>query len=93
LSVLVVADSPTLRESLAGLLGVWQHGVELADDGPGGVGKGLTWRPDAAIIDLDLPQDALHVANQLRHGLGNGVLLVALGNLAHVGDRNSGFDA
>jgi DNA-binding response OmpR family regulator len=94
--VLVVEDSPALRESLRVLLQLWGHRVEVAGDGLAGVRLGLEWRPEAGIIDLDLPLlGGLEVARRLREGLGEAVLLIALTGLIQAEERvrEAGFDA
>ena len=94
--VLVVEDSPALRESLRVLLGLWGHRVEVAGDGLAGVRLGLEWRPEAGIIDLDLPHlGGLEAARRLRDGLGQAVPLIALTGLVQAEDRmrGAGFDA
>jgi DNA-binding response OmpR family regulator len=86
--VLVVADSPALRESLRVPLELWGHRVEVAGAGLSGVRRGIEWHPEAGIIDPDLPRlDGLEVARRLRDGLGGGVLLVALSGDRRAGDR------
>ena len=96
--VLVVDYSPAVRESLRVLLELWGHQVEVAEDGPTGVRKGLEWHPEAGIIDLGLPElDGLEVARRLRAALGCRVRLIALTGLPPVEGRlrarEAGFDA
>jgi DNA-binding response OmpR family regulator len=95
--VLVVEDNPDCRASLDGLLGLNGFGVEVAADGPQGVAKALTCRPDAAVIDIGLPGlNGFEVARQVRAALGPGVFLVALtaydGDECRVRGLASGFD-
>jgi CheY-like chemotaxis protein len=69
-----------------------------AADGLQGVEKGLSWRPDAAVVDIGLPlMDGFEVARRLRQALGNHVLLIALTAYREPAYRirafRSGFDA
>ena len=65
--VLVIEDHPDGRESLRVLLGLWGYQVEVASDGLVGVEKALSWRPDAAIVDINLPVlDGHEAARRIR---------------------------
>jgi two-component system, sensor histidine kinase len=95
--VLVVEDHPDGRESLRLLLGLWGHQVEVAGDGMLGVEKALSWRPDAAIVDINLPLlDGHEVARRIRAELGSEVVLIALTAYGQLEDREralrAGFD-
>jgi CheY-like chemotaxis protein len=77
--VLIVEDQPDSRDMLAELLKLWGFEVEAAGDGLQGVQKALSWRPNAAVVDIGLPLlDGYEVARQVRASLGENILLVAL---------------
>ncbi len=92
--VLVVEDSRDGRESLALLLRMLGHRVDVAEDGPRGVEVALAGRPEVALIDIGLPKlDGYEVASRVRAGLGGGVLLVALTGYGQPEDRERAADA
>jgi CheY-like chemotaxis protein len=92
--VLVVEDNPDCRESLRLLLEVVGFEVQTAEDGGQGVEKALAWRPDAAVVDIGLPQlDGCGVARCIREGLGRRVLLIALSGYAQALDRKRSLEA
>jgi DNA-binding response OmpR family regulator len=77
--VLLVEDDDHLRVALRLLLEDRGHTVEEADDGLEGVRKALAWRPDVAVVDVELPLvDGYGLARRVRAALGDGVRLIAL---------------
>jgi DNA-binding response OmpR family regulator len=65
--VLVVEDNPDGREALRILLDIQGFAVEAAPDGEQGVQKALSWKPDAAVVDIGLPLlDGFEVARRVR---------------------------
>lgn len=65
--VLIVEDNADARESLQVLLRLAGHEVEAAEDGPSGLKKVETFRPDVALIDLGLPgMDGYDLVRALR---------------------------
>ena len=92
--VLIVEDSVETRTSLRVLLEVWGYEVEEAADGLEGVLKAAARRPDAAVVDLDVPiYDGFGVARRLREAYGGSVRLVALSGLDQADRaREAGFD-
>ncbi len=92
--VLVIEDNPDGREILRLLLGMWGHHVEMEEDGPRGLGKALSWRPEVAIVDIGLPLlNGYEVARRVRAALGRGVLLIALTGYGSPEDRALAFAA
>jgi two-component system response regulator MprA len=78
LRILLVEDNPDGRETLQRLLTLLGHEVTAAADGETGLRMGLDTRPDAAIIDINLPRmDGCEVAEGLRRRLGEAVRLIA----------------
>ena len=94
LRVLVVDDHDPIRIGLRRLLEGQGHLVEQADDGLDGVRKALAWKPDVAVVDLEMPiVDGYGVARRVRQALGAGVRLIALtGHDDASGALAAGFD-
>jgi len=95
--VLIIEDNPDGRESLEFLVRLWGFEVQVAQDGLAGLGKALDWKPDIAIVDINLPLlDGYEVARRVRSALDGHVYLVAL--TANGGSENrrlaleAGFD-
>ena len=96
--ILIVEDNRDGRDSLALLLGILGHRVDVAEDGLRGVEVGVAVRPQIALVDIGLPKlDGYEVAAQLKKSLGQSVLLVALTGHSQPEDRQraveAGFDA
>ena len=92
--ILIVEDNRDGRESLALLLGMLGHRVDVAEDGRRGIEVALAVRPEIALIDIGLPKlDGYQVAAQLRTGLGQGVLLIALTGHSQPEDRKRSLEA
>jgi two-component system, sensor histidine kinase len=96
--VLIVEDSADIRAVLQLLLQSWGHEVEAAADGLCGVQRALAWRPEVAVVDIDLPLlDGYQVAQHVRAALGAEVFLIALtggaGPEARMRATLAGFDA
>ncbi len=92
--VLVVEDNPDGRISLCTYLGLLGHRVDAAADGEEGVAKGLAGRPEVAVIDIGLPgMDGFQVAERLREGLGQAILLVAHTGYGQPEDKRRGMQA
>ena len=98
--VLVIEDSPDIRDSLAMLMSVWKHEVSFAEDGADGVVRALAEQPDIALIDIGLPGlDGYQVASAIRDSgsaWAKQVKLVALTGYGQSSDRDralaAGFD-
>ena len=96
--VLVVDDLPDARESLRLLLEIDGHEVAVAADGPEGMRKLESFRPQAAFIDIGLPgMNGYTLARELRAAAGKGIELIALTGYGGEEDRRAareaGFDA
>ena len=77
----LIADGLADRcDALRVLLTLWGHKVTVASDGPAALATAATFRPDAALLDLDLPGlDGFAVARRLRRSRAlDGVLLLAV---------------
>jgi CheY-like chemotaxis protein len=65
--ILVVDDHTDSAESLAKLLELAGHEVQVARDGPHALAAALSWRPEFILLDLGLPaMDGYEVATRLR---------------------------
>ena len=87
--VLVVGEEADAVDSLAMLLRVEGHSVEVAHGGEEAIAKAATFKPHIVLLDLNLPVlDGYDVARRIRQtdGLGE-TTLVALTNYAHDSDR------
>ena len=87
--VLVVEDNVDSAQSLAKLLKLFGHDVQLAYDGPSGLQAAQTMRPDVVLLDIGLPGlTGLEVAEQIRQQSAlNGMMLVALTGYGQDSDR------
>jgi CheY-like chemotaxis protein len=97
LRVLVVEDYPDAGESLAMLLRLYGHEVEVAPDGATALQMARGSRPNVLLVDIGLPgEDGYAVAKRLRGLLPAKPLLIALTGYGQARDcqrsRDEGFD-
>jgi signal transduction histidine kinase/CheY-like chemotaxis protein len=98
LRVLVVDDNRDGAETLAELVEMFGHAVEIADDGPAALATARARRPDVVLCDIGLPgMSGYDVARALRADPANAaVQLVAVSGYAQPGDlrraAEAGFD-
>lgn len=80
LRVLVIDDNQDVAESIAILLQIFGHQVEIAADAPQGLNIAQRFKPDVVLLDIGLPgMDGYELAKQLRMLFpGREVLLIAL---------------
>jgi two-component system CheB/CheR fusion protein len=96
--VLVVDDSVDSAETMARLLRMGGHHVQVALDGASALDAAATFVPDIVLLDIGLPgMDGYQVGRQLRHVPGMAEkLIVALTGYGQEQDRNrsreAGFD-
>ncbi len=96
--VLVVDDNVDTAESLALLLRLRGHEVEVAHDGPAALEKAGSFHPEVVLLDIGLPGlDGYQVASRLRRRRRTArALLVALTGYGQEEDRSrarqAGFD-
>jgi len=65
--ILVVDDHADYAESVAKLLELLGHEVQVASDGPHAIASALLWQPDFILLELGLPgMDGYQVAARLR---------------------------
>jgi signal transduction histidine kinase/CheY-like chemotaxis protein len=80
LRFLVVDDEADARESLAALLALEGHEVQVAADGAAGIAQLAQMRPDVALVDIGLPgMDGYEVARRARAHDGRLVLIAVTG--------------
>jgi signal transduction histidine kinase/CheY-like chemotaxis protein len=95
--VLIVEDNEDAAESLAELLELWGYTPLIACDGREGLELVRRELPDAAILDLGLPEmDGYELASRIRKEFGPRMPLVALSGYGQQGAREAsqraGFD-
>jgi signal transduction histidine kinase/DNA-binding response OmpR family regulator len=96
--VLVVDDNRDAAESMAVLLRMEGHVVDVAHDGPAALEAVQALRPNAVLLDIGLPGiDGYHVAERIRSMPGGaGLLLIATSGYDQDQHRNramrTGFD-
>ncbi len=93
--VLLIEDNQDGREMLTGLLRLWGHQVEEADDGPGGLTAIRRQPPDVALVDIGLPDlDGYELARQVRAAPGGDrVVLIAVTGYGQPQDRRRAVEA
>jgi signal transduction histidine kinase len=98
LRVLVVDDNIDAANSIARLLRLRSHFVQMAHDGPEALEAASKQRPDAVLLDLGLPQiNGYEVARRLRETNGDRrLLLIAVSGYGSEANRQQaeevGFD-
>jgi CheY-like chemotaxis protein len=96
--IVVIDDNQDAAESLAMLLRLKGHDVQIAYDGNSGLELALESEPDCVLVDIGLPGiNGYEVAKRLRAHDGNGrTLLIALTGYGQQEDRarsqQAGFD-
>jgi PAS domain S-box-containing protein len=96
--ILLADDNRDAAESLAILLRLEGHQVELAHDGQAALAKFAEQQPDVALLDIGMPmQNGYEVARQIRATpRGGEVMLIAVTGRAQDSDkaqsREAGFD-
>ncbi len=89
--ILIVEDSPALRQSLARLLQAELYDVVQAIDGVDGLQKASLCQPDLIIMDVNMPRmDGLSALQRLREFSAVPVLLLSVRNSQN--DRVIGLD-
>jgi CheY-like chemotaxis protein/two-component sensor histidine kinase len=93
--VLVVEDNVDAAESLATLLRVWGHDVQVVHDGLDAVEAARQHPPEVVLLDIGLPGlDGYQVARRLREDVGlDSSLLVAMTGYGQPEDRRRSREA
>src|SRR3712207_9278216 len=91
--VLVVDDDPAVRDSLRRSLAFEGYTVTNAADGEEALAAVATQRPDAVVLDLQMPRlDGLETCRRLR-AAGEDVPILMLTARDRTSDRVTGLDA
>ncbi|HEX7624372.1 MAG TPA: response regulator, partial [Anaeromyxobacteraceae bacterium] len=92
--VLVVDDNHDAAESLADIVKMMGHDVEIAYDGPSAIEKARAFLPDIVLCDIGLPgMSGYEVAKALRAEGMNGMLLIAVSGYAQPEDVKQAVEA
>ncbi len=96
-TVLVVDDNRDAAETLAQIVELLGHRVDVAHDGAEALAKADAQRPDVVLCDIGLPgMDGYEVARRLRARRGGAIRLVAVSGYAQPEDlalaSEAGFD-
>jgi len=84
--VLIVEDTPTQAEVARALLRDLGHEIRVAETGAAAVAEALAWRPDAILMDIELPDfSGFEAMRRLRaEGLETAIIVVtAHGSVNH----------
>jgi CheY-like chemotaxis protein len=92
--VLVVEDNADAAETLAELIRMLGHPVEIAHDGAAAIEKARANPPSVVLCDIGLPgMNGYEVANALRAAGNNGMQLFAVSGYAHPADVQRAIEA
>jgi signal transduction histidine kinase/ActR/RegA family two-component response regulator len=93
--VLVVEDNVDAADSLATLLRLWGHEVEVVHDGLEALEVARAYQPEVVLLDIGLPGlDGYQVAERLRGEVGlRNALLVAMTGYGQPEDRQRSHEA
>jgi PAS domain S-box-containing protein len=93
--VLVADDNQDAADSLAMILEMAGHDVRVVHDGRSALSVAHSFRPDAVLLDIGMPQlNGYEVARALRkQPWGIGLILIALTGWGQDGDRQQAVDA
>jgi CheY-like chemotaxis protein len=96
--ILVIDDNEDAARSMAKLLRMLGHEVDLAYDGPSGIDAARSFRPDVVLLDIGMPgMNGYEVAARLRQEEGcRDALIIAASGYGQEEDRRrsreAGFD-
>jgi two-component system CheB/CheR fusion protein len=93
--VLVVDDNEDAAESLAALLRLFGHEVDVAFDGEQALTRAAEVRPDIVLLDLGMPRmDGHEVARRMRAApWGGRMKIIALSGFGDDADRERSLEA
>ena len=92
--VLIVDDNKDAAESLADLVRIFGHAVDVAYDGPSAIEKAHANPPDVVLCDIGLPgMSGYEVAQTLRASAVQGVQLIAVNGYAQPEDVKRAVEA
>ena len=91
--IVLVEDYPDARLALQQLLEMRGHDVVCAPDGRRGLELVLSWRPDVALVDIDLPDmNGYELAAKIRASKVH-PMLIAVSGFGREQDRKQALDA
>jgi PAS domain S-box-containing protein len=95
LAILVVDDNVDAAVSMAMLLRMAGHEVEIEHSGPPALARALAMPPDVMLLDIGLPgMSGYEVARQLRaHPIGKGPRIIAMTGYGQDEDRRRSLEA
>jgi CheY-like chemotaxis protein/two-component sensor histidine kinase len=92
--ILIVDDNKDLATSLARLLRILGHEVEVVYDGRKGIEIARSYRPRVVLLDIGLPNlDGYQVARTLRQEGFNDTMIIAVSGYGQEEDRKRSRDA
>jgi CheY-like chemotaxis protein len=92
--ILIVDDNKDLATSLARLLRILGHDVEVVYDGYKGIETARSYRPRVVLLDIGLPNlDGYQVARTLRQEGFNDTIIIALSGYGQEEDRKRSREA
>jgi signal transduction histidine kinase len=92
--ILIVDDNKDLATSLARLLKILGHDVEVVYDGRKGIETARTYRPNVVLLDIGLPNlDGYQVARTLREEGFLDTMIIAVSGYGQEEDRRRSRDA
>jgi len=92
--VLVVDDNRDAAESLAELVALFGHTVDVAYDGPSAIESIRNTHPDVVLCDIGLPgMTGYELARTVRDARGSGIRLIAVSGYAQPDDVKKAVDA
>jgi CheY-like chemotaxis protein len=92
--LLIIEDQADARNSLAALLEMLGHSVQVAENAATGIEQSLQLKPQVALIDIGLPDlDGYEVAKKLRAVFADQIFLVALTGYGQEDDLRAALDA
>jgi CheY-like chemotaxis protein len=93
--ILVVDDNPDCADSIALLLRLLGHEVEIARDGLETVAVAERYRPEIILLDITMPKlDGYEACRRIReYHWGKSILIFALTGWAQESDRRKSRDA
>jgi CheY-like chemotaxis protein/two-component sensor histidine kinase len=92
--LMIIEDQADARRSLAALLEILGHQVEVAENAATGIERSLQYKPQVALIDIGLPDlNGYEVAKQLRTAFSDRIFLVALTGYGQEDDLRAALDA
>ena len=93
LRVLVVDDNTTAADSLAQILGLRGYEVAAAYGGAAGFEKTRTFLPQAAILDIGMPDIDGYALARMIHSADSSCTLIALTGYGQASDKDAAFAA